>query len=295
MKHKFISFLLLIFANPVFAQMDSLRKEIEDEIGTKKATIGVGIYNLESGDTLTVGGTKHYPMQSVYKFHLALALLADVDSQKRNLNDRIAILKRDLREETLSPMRDKNPNGNYSLSLAELLRYAVSESDNNACDILFKLYGGPKKTERYIKDLGIRDISIKATEYQMHGPFRVQYTNWTTPYTAILLLKKFYDGQIISKSTSDFLLDAMTNSNNPDDRLKSGLPQDAKLAHKTGTSGHQKGMQAALNDIGIVTLANGKHYAIAVFVSNSFESDKENARIIGDISKLAWMYFAGQR
>jgi beta-lactamase class A len=87
----------------------------------------------------------------------------------------------------------------------------------------------------------------------------------------------------------------MTNSNNPDDRLKSGLPQDAKLAHKTGTSGHQKGMQAALNDIGIVTLANGKHYAIAVFVSNSFESDKENARIIGDISKLAWMYFAGQR
>src|SRR5579872_5387794 len=118
MKYKFISLLLLVFISPVFAQMDSLRRKIEDEISAKKATIGVGIYDLESGDTLTIGGSKHYPMQSVYKFHLALALLADVDSQKRNLNDRVKILKKDLREETLSPMRDKNPNGNYSLTLA---------------------------------------------------------------------------------------------------------------------------------------------------------------------------------
>jgi beta-lactamase class A len=275
--------------------MDSLRREIEECISVKKATIGVGIYNLETGDTLTVGGAKHYPMQSVYKFHLALALLADVDSKKRNLNDPIPILKRDLHEETLSPMRDKNPNGHYSLSLAELLHYMVSESDNNACDILFKLYGGANKTERYIKHLGIRDISIKATEAQMHGPFRVQYTNWTTPYAAILLLDKFYKEHILSKSSSDFLLDAMTNSNNPTDRLKAGLPEDAKLAHKTGTSGHKKGMQAAQNDIGIVTLPNGKHYAIAVFISNSFEGDDENARIIANISKLAWKCFTEQR
>ncbi|HYM19517.1 MAG TPA: class A beta-lactamase, subclass A2 [Candidatus Kapabacteria bacterium] len=275
--------------------MDSLRKEIEDDISTKKATIGVGIYDLESGDTLTVSGSKHYPMQSVFKFHLALALLAEVDSQKRNLNDLIPILKKNLHKETLSPLRDKNPNGNYSLTLAELLRYMVSESDNNACDILFKVYGGTKKTEQFIKNLGINDISIKATEYEMHGPFRVQYTNWTTPYAAILLLKKFNDGHIISKSNSDFLLNTMTNSNNPGDRLKAGLPKDAKLAHKTGTSGHEKGMQAALNDIGIVTLPNGNHYAIAVFVSNSLESDAENARIIAAISKLAWKYFSGQR
>jgi len=296
MKYKFIPLLLLVFVSPLFAQMDSLRKEIDDLIGTKKATIGVGIYDLESGDTLTTNGSKHYPMQSVFKFHLALALLSDVDSNKRNLNDRIPILKKDLHEETFSPMRDKNPNGNYSLPLAELIHYMVSESDNNACDILFKLYGGPKKTERYIKDLGIHDISIKATEYQMHGPFSVQYKNWTTPYAAILLLKKFYDGHIISKSSSEYLLDAMTNSNNPTERLKAGLPKDAIIAHKTGTSGsNSKGMRAAENDIGIVTLPNGKHYVIAVFISNSYESYDENARIIADISKLAWKYFTGQR
>jgi beta-lactamase class A len=85
------------------------------------------------------------------------------------------------------------------LTLAEVLHYAVSESDNDACDILFRLYGGTKKTEQYIKNLGIRDISIKTTEQQQqHGRFSVQYTNWTTPYAAIL---------------------------NPDDRLKAGLPK----------------------------------------------------------------------
>ena len=295
MRYKFLSLLFLVFAAPVFAQMDSLRKEIEDHISKKKATIGIGIYDLESGDTLTIEGAKHYPMQSVYKFHLALALLNDVDNKKRELNDGIPIRKKDLHEDTYSPMRDKNPNGNYSLTLAELIRYAVSESDNNACDILFNTYGGTKKTEEYIKSLDIKDISIKATEYQMHGPFSVQYKNWTTPYAAVLLLKKFYSDHILSKSSSQFLLNAMTKSNNPTDRLKAGLPQDAILAHKTGTSGHHKGMQAACNDIGIVTLPSGKHYAIAVFVSNSYESDTENARIIADISKLAWNYFTGRR
>ena len=231
-------------------------------------------------------------MQSVFKFHLALAILADVDSKKRTLSDQIFIRKKDLHKETLSPMRDKNPKGNYSLSLAELLRYSVSESDNNACDILFRVYGGVKKVERYIKSLGIDDISIKATEQQMHGPFSVQYTNWTTPYTSILLLKKLQSGQILSKSTADYLLDLMTNTNNPADRLKAGLPKGAIIAHKTGTSGtNSKGMRAAQNDIGIVTTSNGKQYAISVFVSNSYESFEENSKTIADISALAWKYF----
>ncbi len=295
MKFKLLPALLFLLATPVFAQMSSLRNELASYISIKKATIGIGIYDLETGDTLTIGGAGHYPMQSVFKFHLALAVLADVDSKKRTLEDKIFIYKKDLHKETLSPMTDKNPKGNYSMPLAELLRYAVSESDNNACDILFRIYGGPKKLEQYIKGLGIDDISIKATENQMHGPFRVQYTNWTTPYAAALLLKKFYRDNILSKTSTDFLLDLMTNTNNYADRLKAGLPADASLAHKTGTSGTNKGIRAAQNDIGIVTLPNGKHYAIAAFVSNSHESFEANSKTIADISRLAWKYFLGQK
>jgi beta-lactamase class A len=58
---------------------------------------------------------------------------------------------------------------------------------------------------------------------------------------------------------------------------------------------NSKGMRAAENDIGIIALPNGKHYAIAVFISNSYESYEENARTIAAISKFAWEYFTRQR
>jgi hypothetical protein len=48
-----------------------------------------------------------------------------------------------------------------------------------------------------------------------------------------------------------------------------------------------------LKGIGIVTLPNGAHFAISVFISNSKENSETNEEIISDISKLTWDYFIG--
>ena len=70
------------------------------------------------------------------------------------------------------------------------------------------------------------------------------------------------------------------------------MPKETSVAHKTGTSDtNEEGLTIATNDVGIVTLPNGKHFAISVFVSNSKESSDTNSKIISDISKLAWDYF----
>ena len=75
-------------------------------------------------------------------------------------------------------------------------------------------------------------------------------------------------------------------------RLKGQLPKTAIVAHKTGTSGtNDEGLTAAVNDIGIIFLPNGKHYFISVFISKSTEDDEINERIISDISKVTWDYF----
>ena len=75
-----ISFVFL-FSHEIYGQ-ENLRKEIENLVHTVNGSIGVGVKHLESGDTLTIHGNDHFPMQSVYKFHLALAVLADVDKGK---------------------------------------------------------------------------------------------------------------------------------------------------------------------------------------------------------------------
>ena len=67
------------------------------------------------------------------------------------------------------------------------------------------------------------------------------------------------------------------------------LPKSAKVAHKTGSSGkNNEGLTGAENDIAIITLPNGKTYAIAIFVSDSMETWEVNCKIISDISKVVF-------
>ena len=76
----------------------------------------------------------------------------------------------------------------------------------------------------------------------------------------------------------------MTESKPGQKRLKGLLPAGTAVAHKTGTSGTVKGVTAATNDIGIITLPNGKRLAIAVFVA---DSPADEATREGVIAKIA--------
>ena len=42
------------------------------------------------------------------------------------------------------------------MSIADLLKYTLQQSDNNACDILFNYQGGPDAVNKYLHSLGIR-------------------------------------------------------------------------------------------------------------------------------------------
>ncbi len=181
--------LLLSFS--AHSQKTTLKQKIEKIIAGKKAVIGVAIGGVDDRDTVSVNGTGHFPMQSTYKFHLALAVLDQVDKGRFSLNQKILVKKADLLPGTWSPLRDAYPEGEVSLPLKELLRYSVSQSDNNACDILFRLMGGPKEVNRYIHTLAIRDVNIATTEEDAGKSWEIQYSNWTSPLAAVQLLKKF--------------------------------------------------------------------------------------------------------
>jgi beta-lactamase class A len=171
------------------------------------------------------------------------------------------------------------------VTLAELLKYSVSLSDNNACDILFNVIKGTAVADRYVKQLGIKNIAIKVTEAEMAKAWNLQYANNTTPYDMAGLLDIFYRGKALSASSTSFLLQLMTESSNSDKRIKGELPPEAIVAHKTGTSDTNKeGLTAAANDVGIVTLPDGKHFAIAVFISDSKETMANNEKMIALIS-----------
>ncbi len=82
------SAVLSFFTFHSFAQIDSLNNKIEQIIKTKDATVGVSIRGIENEESVNINGERHFPMQSVFKFHIALAVLDQVDNGKLKLEQR---------------------------------------------------------------------------------------------------------------------------------------------------------------------------------------------------------------
>jgi len=282
--------LLLAFIFPlcVSAQNTDLRAQIKDIIKPAKGIVGVSVLGIESRDTLSVNGDARLVLHSVMKFPIALTVLHWVDSGKLTLDKMIHIRKKDL-PKNYSPLRDKYPDGNVDVSVADLVHYMVSLSDNDACDILLKVIDGPKTVQDYMLRLGIRGIAIRASEADMASSWELQYTNWCKPVEMTILLDKFYKGEILAKPTTEFLYKTLSETTTGPKRLRGLLPANAVVAHKTGTSPtNAAGLSPATNDVGIITLPNGKHVAISVFVCNSTDSEEVREGLIAKIGKAVW-------
>ncbi|MDO3424375.1 CGA/CIA family class A beta-lactamase [Chryseobacterium sp. APV1] len=288
---KKITLLFLLISAFVFAQKSSLETQINSIIKNKKATVGISVLGFENGFTYNKNADKKLPMQSVFKFHIAAAVLDYADKGKLSLDQKVTLNQSNLHENTWSPLREKYPNGG-TVPLSEVIEYTVAKSDNNGCDILLKLLGGTQVVQKFMNAKGVKNFQIKYNEEAMHKDWNAQYENYSTTNSAVDVLKKFYDGKLLSKKSTDYLMKVMLSTSTGTNKLIEQLPKDTPVARKTGSSGkNNAGLTGAENEIAIITLPNGKHYAIAVFVSNSTETTEVNCRMISDISKTVWDYF----
>lgn len=286
---------MILLSGQIYAQsMDSLKQDIMNIIKSKKAIVGVSINGISPSDTLSIHGDERFPMQSVFKFPIALMVLSEVDKGNLSLDQKVNISKDDLLPDIWSPIREKYPNG-VVLSISEILQYTVSQSDNVGCDILLKLIGGPEHVESYFSKLEFKNIAIKINEETMQSNWDLQFQNWITPKESNAILLAFYRNtdHLLSPKSYEFIWETMKSTKTGENRLRGQIPEHTVVAHKTGWSGVHKvtGISAAVNDVGLVFLPNGDFFAISVFVTDSHEDTPANERIISDIAKLAWDYF----
>ena len=287
--------LLLITSCQSSHKTDLLRSKIEQIITDKNAVVGVSIIGNNGNDTISMHGNRRFPMQSVFKFHIALAVLSEIDNGNLSLDQKIVIGKDDLLPEDFwSPLRDENPNGG-SFTIEKLIQYSVSQSDNTACDVLIRLIGTPEKVEEYFKKNNIQNIQITYNEKDMQAKWENMFQNWTTPKAASETLKMFYKNKnnLLSKSSYDFFWKTIKETTTGANRIKGQLPEGTIVAHKTGWSGTNKetGITAAVNNIGIVFLPNGEYFIISVFVTESLEKFETNEKIISDIAKATYDFY----
>lgn len=265
-----------------------LQRAIEQIARESRGQLGAGVELLETGQSLVVGEGLHYPMQSVYKLPIAMATLALVDRGTLRLEQQVDVRPTDfVSPGQHSPIRDAHPEGTR-LPVRELIHLAVSESDGTASDVLLVLAGGPASVMDYLRRIGVRDVSVATTEREIGRDERVQFQDWTTPGGCVALLRALHGSTALADSSRALLFRDLTSGTRGNKRIAGLLPPGTAVAHKPGTSGTIAGVTAATNDIGIVTLPDGRHLAVAVLLTNSRGDDAARDSTIARVARAAW-------
>ena len=276
----------LVFLSLCSFGQTALEQEIEQHAQRISGNVGVCAMLLETGETVSYNADQKFPMQSVYKFPIAMAVLDQVDRGILQLAQVVHVLPSDyIPKQGYSPIREKFPDG-VDLTIRALLQYTIL-SDGSASDILLKTIGGAAVADDYVRSLGIKDedIAIALPEMIQVANDTIQYQNYSTPQAMTQLLSIFYRDRVLSEESQSLLFRDMVDSKTGLGRIKGLLPDGTIVAHKTGTAGTYNGLTRATNDVGIVVLPNGKHLAISVFVSDSYASPKDWDLVIANIAK----------
>lgn len=284
--------LSLAFAVPTFpiaaqAQCRTMKAELTDYVRTRDAKIGIAVIT-DRHDTICVNNEHPYPMNSVMKLYQAMAVV-DMMQQRGHKVDSVFTFDRDeMDEKTYSPMRDTFQKRKTETSVAELLKYSLQQSDNNACDMLFRHVVGVHDTDKYIRRLGFKDFAIAASEADMHADTTRVHTNWSYPLTAAMLINRLFTERLYNAEYQHFLIKTLNECSTGVNRLaKPLLTSGATIGHKTGTGfTSPEGYPQGINDVGFVRLPDGRSYSVAVFVETSRYDMEQTEQMIADISGI---------
>jgi beta-lactamase class A len=254
--------LFLVAISALLQSASTLSSQFAQIAATSGGRVGVSVQLIESGERDGLNRTERFPMQSVYKLPISMAILDQVERKALTLGQKVSLTEKDMAPAAFhSPMRDAHPHGGIDVSVQDLVRAAIVESDGVASDVLLRLAGGAPRVTAYLRGLGIRDMTVATSELAMSRDPKAQYRNDATPDAGVAILKALYSGRGMSRSARDMLLQYMAGS----------------------TPGPN-----ATNDIGIITLPDGRHLAIAVFVKDSSADEATREATIARIARAAF-------
>ena len=279
--------------------------------------IGVAAQEIGSGVSVTVNGDETFVMASTYKVAIATTLLDRVDKGEVNLTDLI-----DISQEMMvagdNAIAQNFVHPGIKLSVANLIEPMITESDNTATDACLKLAGGPEAVTKMMRSIGItelrvdrytceilrdfyglpdkayasvlaaalaKDPTLAAKQPDRNLEFEKEPRDQSTPKAMLELLLAIDSGKVLSEKSREFLLATMSRTRTGAARLKGLLPKGTPVAHKTGTVG------GVANDVGFITLPDGRRFAIVVFTNSSTTSEADRDRAIAETTRTLYDFY----
>ena len=276
-------------ANPPLTNV--LTDSISQIVSACPGEIGVAVI-VNNRDTVKVNNKSVYPMMSVFKVHQALALCNDFDNKGISLDTLVNINRDKLDPKTWSPMLKDYSGPVISLTVRDLLRYTLTQSDNNASNLMFKDMVNVAQTDSFIATLIPRSsFQIAYTEEEMSADHNKAYSNYTSPLGAAMLMNRLFTEGLIDDEKQSFIKNTLKECKTGVDRIAAPLldKEGVVIAHKTG-SGYvnENGVLAAHNDVAYICLPNNISYTLAVFVKDFKGNESQASQYVAHISAVVY-------
>ncbi len=260
-----------------WAEDDELSRALEDTEARLGARLGASILDTETGNLWQHRNGERFPLNSTFKTLASAAVLARVDAGEEDLERRITFAESDLVD--WSPVTEKHV-GDEGMTLGELCQAALQWSDNSAANLVLDAIGGPQGLTEYMRTLGDDVTRLDRWETELNEGTPGDPRDTSTPEAMCQSLQKILLGDALSAESRQQLEDWMLGDKVADDLLRAAIPQDWRIADKTGAGGY-----GSRNIIAVIWPPQRQPVIAAIYLTETEASMEESNAAIADIGR----------
>jgi beta-lactamase class A len=280
---------------PQFSPSPKTQTELETKLEQQltaicnraQGSVGVAVIHVESGRAVSVNGNAALPLYSVFKLPLAVTVLKEVEANRLKIDQLVHVTPDEIVPGT--PENTALWLKPVDRTVAQLIEFSISRSDNTSTDKLLQLIGGPAQVTEQMRSLGFNSLNIHSSvkDYVKSR----QNVNTGSAEDLANLLAQLHHGKILQPAQSELLIGDMRGAVTGLRRLRGDLPAGTVVADKTGSGERDAQTQTvkATNDVGLITLPNGRGtLAMAVLLTDSKLADVEQEKLIAELARAAY-------
>ncbi len=269
------------------ADMESLRKGLEEEIRASGAEVSLAFKNLETGDTLLIGEKEMVHAASTMKVPVMIEVFKQAEDGRFRLDDRLAVKNefRSLVDGSPFSLRkedDSDPDIygliGTELTIRELTERMITVSSNLATNILVDLVRA-KNVMATLRELGIRRMKVRRGVEDTLA-YERELNNVTDAFDLMLVMEAIASGEAGSPPSCKEMI-AILERQKFRSGIPAGIPPGVPVANKTGSI---TGME---HDASIVYPPGLKPYVLVV-LTWKVRSGEEGKKLISRLSRLVY-------
>ena len=243
----------------------------------KNLHAGIYIYDYHTGKTVDINKDEVFPAASIIKIPVLLDFFnRNKDLEKEGFEpvslDKKLTFTEAHRTEGSGNLQFKSADVDYSIDY--LAKIMIRKSDNSATNMLIEEVGGINQLNAALRHWGFSKTQVTSWLPDLKG------TNTTTPYDIATMLYNIDNQKFLPLQSAANIKEYMSHVENRT-LIKSQLPENAVLMHKTGDIGKM------LGDAGVIYSPTGKKYIMVIMVKRP-HNDYGARDLIQKVSKTVY-------